>query len=62
MYNAKIHIENKKAYDSNHIDALKLEDRLNELLAIVVDQDKYGKTQIFQKSMIKNRSKSKKPW
>jgi hypothetical protein len=52
----KTHIQDKKAYHSNHKDALKLEQELNKLLAIVIEEDKYGKTGVFQKSMIKNRN------
>jgi len=49
-------IGTKKPYTQNQDEAKKLETRLNDLLLIVLDKEKYPHTLTFQESMIKNRA------
>jgi transposase len=46
----------KKPYDSTHTQAIELEKRINDLLIITIDKEKYPNTLTFQASMIKNRA------
>jgi transposase len=52
----KQQIIDKKATSVNDPKAILIENKLNELLAMVIDAEKYPKTAIFQLSMIKYRN------
>lgn len=47
--------EDSPAYKADDLDAQALEQRINELLLITIDKEKYHDTHLFQNSMLKHR-------
>ena len=52
----KVLVKQNKPYEEEDKDAKELEKRLNDLLLLTVDKDKYPNTLTFQASMLKHRN------